>query len=167
MPIDIRRLTDDDWEVLKQVRLRALKDAPYAFASSYEREALFDEDGWRERLAMGAWFTAIDVSEAVGLAAGVRGWSEDPSGRELISMWVAESHRRQGVATALFSRVAAWARAQGAATLTLGVIEGNERARRAYRRMGLVETGRRVMSTAEPRRAIDVLELRIAGTSEP
>ena len=36
--MDIRRLTPQDWQIWKQLRLEALKNAPESFGSSYEEE---------------------------------------------------------------------------------------------------------------------------------
>jgi hypothetical protein len=38
-----------DWKELREVRLRALADAPGAFASTLEREAAYPDDVWRQR----------------------------------------------------------------------------------------------------------------------
>ena len=139
---EVHALSPVDWQVLRDLRLRALQDAPYAFTSSYERELAFVETNWRDRVRTGHWFVASDDGKLVGIAGGVEGWSGDPSKRELIGMWVAESHRSRGVALTLLEHVSEWARSEGASTLRLGVVEGNDRARRAYEKMGLHATGR-------------------------
>ena len=46
----VREVTPDDWETLRDVRLAALREAPYAFASTYAREASFTEEQWRGRI---------------------------------------------------------------------------------------------------------------------
>jgi len=44
----VERITGDDWEHLRAVRLGALADSPSAFGSSLEREQQYDEERWRE-----------------------------------------------------------------------------------------------------------------------
>ena len=47
--ITIRRITESDAALLRDVRLRALSDAPMAFGSTYAREAAFDSEEWQRR----------------------------------------------------------------------------------------------------------------------
>ncbi len=74
-------------------------------------------------------------------------------------MWVAPSHRRQGVALAPLDRVAGWAKSEGASTLCLGVLEDNHGARAAYLGMGLRPTGRTMAVHDDPTRTIEVMAL--------
>jgi GNAT superfamily N-acetyltransferase len=157
--IETRALTADDWPVIRDLRLRSLEDAPEAFTSSHERESAFDEATWRDRASTCQWFAAFDDGgDTIGVAGGVAGWSGDAARRELVAMWVARPHRRRGVGTALLARVAEWARGEGAAILELGVMVGNERARAAYRRMGLHPTGRTMPVWNDPTKEIEFME---------
>ena len=40
-----------DWETWRDLRLRALRDSPSAFGSTYDREATYDKALWRDRLS--------------------------------------------------------------------------------------------------------------------
>ena len=47
--MEVRQMQSADWKELREVRLRALADAPGAFASTLEREAAYPDDVWRQR----------------------------------------------------------------------------------------------------------------------
>jgi GNAT superfamily N-acetyltransferase len=153
---EIRVLRSADWEEVRDVRLRALADAPDAFTSTLDGECAYDEEKWRSLAESGRWFVADDSGELVGI--GVPGWSDDPNERELIGMWVAKSHRRLGIASELLEHVRAWAASQGATILKLGVREGNEAALTAYLTKGLRRSGETMPDVAQPSRAIVMME---------
>lgn len=145
----IRRLGPDDWEVSRHVRLAALADAPYAFASTLERERGFGEQVWRQRLGSpsAATFLAWVDGEPAGTATGKVDDPGDefavPGAWQLVGMWVDPAARGLGVAGLLVSTVAEHARTEGAASLILWVTLVNDRARAFYRRMGFERTGAR------------------------
>ena len=147
--IVVRRITGEDGAVLRELRLRALRDAPSAFGSTYAVEVVRTPDEWAARAARGssggdnATFLADVDGECVGLAGGFR---NDHDGHhadiDLVSMWVAPAHRGTGVADALVDAVLDWACHEGEAQkVGLWVTRGNERAQRFYERLGFVETG--------------------------
>lgn len=154
---EIRALGPDEWQEIRDVRLRSLLDTPEAFTSSYAEESHDAEAKWRDRATSGRWFVASDDGE-VGVAVGVNGWSGDPRTRELVGMWVAPSHRRRGVAGALLDQVKTWAISEGATTLRLGVRGDNDRALTAYLRMGMRSSGETVPESDHPISVIILLE---------
>jgi RimJ/RimL family protein N-acetyltransferase len=138
----IRRIEPDDWKLLRDVRLRALREDPQAFLATHEQEAAFPDAQWQERASPGngASFVAVTADEAEGLATGIA--PGDPATVILVGMWVAPARRGTGVAGELVGRVVSWAREQGAARVVLSVEGGNERAARLYERCGFTETDR-------------------------
>ncbi|HEY2576487.1 MAG TPA: GNAT family N-acetyltransferase [Streptosporangiaceae bacterium] len=140
MDAEIRRAEPGDWEVLRDVRLAALADTPYAFMATLAQEQEYGEPRWRERIAKSAFFLAWDGARPVGI---VGAFSKDGSGWHVMSMWVTPAARGTGVAGRLIDAVTGYARAQGAAALTLWVTEGNDRARAFYQRQGFQATGSR------------------------
>ncbi len=136
----VRRLVPGEWQLLRQVRLLALGDAPFAFASTVEEERERPDAWWAESVARLAWFVAEDGERLVGLAAGLPP-DDDGAWPELISMWVDEAHRGGAVAERLLQMVVDWAEGEGATGLVLGVAEDNERALRFYERAGFRPTG--------------------------
>ncbi len=140
-----RRVRPGDWADLRDARLAALADAPYAFASTLDREIGYDERRWREMIGRARFFLAWDGTSArAGRQAGlVGGFGQEDGGWHVISMWVRPAARGAGLAGRLIDAVARHARAEGAPTLTLWVTDGNDRARAFYRRAGFRSTGRR------------------------
>ena len=144
---EVRKLTSDDWAELRDARLAALAEAPYAFSSTLAREQDFTERTWRERAGSGRTFAAWDGDRIVGLATGL---SEDGQWH-LVGMWVSPKSRGTGVADQLVSAVCELARQSGFASVTLWVTEMNGRARAFYRRLGFVPTGgRQLVRPEEP-----------------
>src|SRR5256712_10986821 len=66
----VRRLGREDWQLYRRVRLDALKEAPYAFGSTYEREVEFDDATWRRRVVDRVPFIAEVDGVVAGTASG-------------------------------------------------------------------------------------------------
>jgi ribosomal protein S18 acetylase RimI-like enzyme len=117
--------------------------APDAYGSTYARELGFGDDVWRDRLHPGAnpHFAVVDpADELMGLAVGAPD-DDDPDAAFVVGVWVAPEVRGGGALPMLMAQVEAWAIGQRRTVLRLHVTEGNERAERAYRRLGFVRTG--------------------------
>lgn len=163
----VRRTKSDEWRLVRDVRLRSLRDAPEAFGSTYDRESRFGEGRWRDRVIESAWFLAElvpdpDVAfaaaptlEPVGVVAGIRPASP-PEQRHLVAMWVAPEARGTGVAAGLVDAVVQWARGDGGTQVSLGVADGNEPARRLYQRCGFAAIGERYPLESDPSRSIEI-----------
>jgi GNAT superfamily N-acetyltransferase len=149
MSLEVRRIRADEGLRLRALRLHALADTPTAFSSTLSREEVFPEGVWHERAAGGAegcdrvTLIAEQDGRWLGLATGL---AEDPdgpkqSGPVLVGMFVDGAERRHGVGAMLVEGVAAWARARGAARLSLWVFSSNEPAIALYRKCGFRPTG--------------------------
>ena len=139
-------ITPQNVFVFKEVRLRALRDTPTAFGSTYAREAQLTDAEWIERAIRwngekGIGFLAMDDGVACGIAGSFLD-ENDSTRAQLISMWTSPTHRRNGVGRLLVDEVAAWAHLRGARTLLLTVTSVNEPAMRFYERLGFTRTGR-------------------------
>ena len=130
--------TEEDWDVVRDVRLAALADTPDAFESSLAREQEHTEADWRALVRAGGQRLAWLEGSAVGLARGAVHRDE----HHLVGMWVSPAARGHGVAGALVQSVVDWARAVGARGLYLWVVGDNAAAQALYRRAGFVPTGR-------------------------
>ena len=130
----------------KAVRLRALKDSPASFGSTYARESQFTEDEWNARTAnldgnKAVGYLAVSDKSYAGLAVSFLDES-DGSIAYLYSMWVAPGQRRSGVGKQLVSAIERWAANHGARTLQLMVTNINHSAIAFYEQLGFTKTGR-------------------------
>ncbi|MGZ8533729.1 MAG: GNAT family N-acetyltransferase, partial [Candidatus Binatia bacterium] len=144
--IQLEQIGPTNTPVFKNIRLRALQDSPTAFSSTYAEELKLTDADWFNRASL--WggvnsvaYLALDVGNAVGIAAGVRD-RNDLQRADLMSMWVAPAQRRLGIGRMLVDAVAAWARAQDMLYLCLMVTSNNDHAMRFYQSLGFALTGR-------------------------
>jgi ribosomal protein S18 acetylase RimI-like enzyme len=145
--LSVHRITPNNADLFKAIRLRALQDAAYAFSSTYEQESQFSETEWRARIERwngekGIGFLAMNRGEPCGIAGSLLDEAADATRAQLVSVWTAPSHRRQGVGCILVNAVVAWAHSRNACVLRLMVTQTNEPAIRLYERPGFTMTGR-------------------------
>jgi GNAT superfamily N-acetyltransferase len=140
MAFEIVRLGPEDWERLRRVRLRALRDAPLAFGSTLDETAARPREVWVSQLReLPTWVAATSHAD-VGLVRGGRD-HDAPTRAWLLSMWVAPEARGRGVGDALVRSVVGWARDAGFVELRLEVGDLNAPAIQLYARHGFVPTG--------------------------
>lgn len=146
--LTVCRVAPDDWQLQRAVRLAMLLDQPSAYGSTFERELAMTEQDWRERLAIGTAWLAMDGALPLGAVKLMPPRSDGPDGsvatpdtHSLVGMWVSAHARGRGVADALVDAVVAQARALGLRRVTLDVEAGNARAIGFYERYGFVRTG--------------------------
>lgn len=143
--ISIIPITPQNVQTFKTVRLRALKDSPFAFGSTYARESQFADDEWLKRAEnwngiTGAGFLAMEEDIACGIA-GVFLDEQDATRASLVSMWTAPTHRMRGVGKLLVREAEGWVRRAGANTMRLMVTSHNHSAQSFYQRLGFAFTG--------------------------
>lgn len=137
--LTVRPAGPEDWRTWRDLRLRALRDSPSAFGSTYEREAAFDEAAWRDRLLGrdGVTVLAWHSDRAVGMGGG---YQDLPGFLHVVAMWTDPAHRGYGVGGAVLSAIETWALVRGL-RLHLDVNTANAGARALYERCGYVATG--------------------------
>jgi GNAT superfamily N-acetyltransferase len=152
----VRRITRGEHSTLRTIRLRALKEDPSAFGSTFDAEVARPDEEWAERARLSAegtdraTFIAIVDDRVVGLAGGYRP-DHDAGCIELVSMWTAPEARRRGLGRALVQAVIDWA-AGSQATVVLWVTRGNDPAHALYVSMGFHETGECKPLPSDPRK---------------
>ena len=141
MSITVRRLTAEDAEAFRALRLEALERYPEAFQSTYESSADLPLDAYAQRLRQYAVFGGLQDGELCGFVGFYR--LKNPKIKHkgiLWGMYVKEEARGTGLADAIIETVTAHARDR-VEQLLLSIITNNERARRFYGKMGFEPYG--------------------------
>jgi RimJ/RimL family protein N-acetyltransferase len=131
-------------DLFRQIRLKALQDAPYAFSSTYDSALRRSAESWREQAestAQGsdrATFIAFSEAVPVGITALYRLEDQAEVG-EVLQVWVAPEFRGSGVAWDLMDAVFQWAGENNFRRIIAGVTKVNRRARKFYTKYGFSE----------------------------
>src|SRR6218665_2316366 len=133
--MDIRRLTASDATAYRPLRLRALRENPEAFTSSYEENVELPLADTEKRLdsdttTMWGAFQGSVLCGAVGLERETR--TKNRHKASLVAMYVAPEHAGRGVGRALIDALLREARAEGLELLVLTVTAGNAGATHLY-----------------------------------
>ena len=147
----LRRLQADEVAPLRELRLRALREDPGAFAETYEEARARPLEDWA------SW--AADESRVIVVAIDGERWIGmvacrllEPRSSWLTALWVEPAARGAGLGSRLIEAAADWAREQGAAAVELSVTTNNDAAATLYARAGFAETGRRRPLPSDPSR---------------
>jgi GNAT superfamily N-acetyltransferase len=141
--VSVRTVGADEAASLRELRLRALADAPTVFASTLAAESALDDDHWRQLVEeaiageRGTIAVAVHAERWVGMAGGY--WFDRDRGiAQLWGLFVEPSARGGGTGAALVGAVRDWSATQGATFVRLGIIEPADELRRLYVRLGFV-----------------------------
>jgi ribosomal protein S18 acetylase RimI-like enzyme len=160
--MEFRTVRPDEWRELREIRLRALADAPNAFGATLAEEAADRDEVWQHRANRpnGTAVVAVDASgRLVGMASSGPA-PERPEIAAVYGMWVDPAARGQGLGAAMIGVLADWAAEAGYESIGLGVTIGNGPAIGLYERLGFTDTGLRY-----PLRDGTDLTIQIMGTS--
>ncbi|MEV1285907.1 GNAT family N-acetyltransferase [Micromonospora sp. NPDC049679] len=140
---------------MRALRLEMLADSPLAFIETIADAAARTHTEFAARvarLAVGpeaAQFIAEADGRFVAHAGGLVA-PDDPTITVIFAVYITPPWRGRGLLGALVDGVAAWSRSVGRPELLLEVVVGNDRAVRAYERIGFVDTGVRVPHPTVP-----------------
>lgn len=134
------RLHEADGERLRDLRLRALADAPDAFESTHDETAARPVESWVQQLRDLPTFVVREGDRDLGMARGAID-PERPATGWLLSMWVDPAARGKGAGERLVDAVVGWARGAGLKRILLDVGDENAPAIALYARKGFEPTG--------------------------
>jgi ribosomal protein S18 acetylase RimI-like enzyme len=143
----VRRLTPADAPEFRRLRLKALRESPTAFGSSYAEEARRPLAAFKTRLEARAdnWvFGSLHGQRLIGVLRLVREQGKKERHKATIyGLYVAPSERRRGIARKLLAEAIATARTlKGLRQIRIGVVTSNAAARTLYVKAGFVEYGK-------------------------
>ena len=140
----IRRVRPDEWQALRDLRLRGLETDPDAFGGTLAESLAKPDSEWQARAASTETVTFIAESDARFVGMGTVGPApERPSIAAIYGMWVAPDARGQGIGGSLMDALESWARDAGYRDIGLGVTMTNETAVRLYVAKGYADIGER------------------------
>nr|WP_091552453.1 GNAT family N-acetyltransferase [Micromonospora pattaloongensis] len=140
---------------MRALRLEMLADAPLAFIETLAEAAARPHREFASRVARlsvgdeAAQFVAEADGRLVAHAGGLVA-PDDPTITVIFAVYITPAWRGRGLLGPLVEAVATWSKSVGRPELLLEVVVGNDRAYRAYRRIGFVDTGVRVPHPTVP-----------------
>jgi RimJ/RimL family protein N-acetyltransferase len=143
--MQIRRLLPGDAPAYRALRLRALRECPRAFTSSYEDDEKLPLEASQQRLASehqrfwGAFEEDGELCGIVGLERETR--SKNRHKATVVGMYVAKERSGRGIGAGLMRALIDDARSTGLELLVLTVTEGEGRAGQLYERCGFRSFG--------------------------
>ena len=157
----VRRVRGSDAGVFRDVRLRALREAPYAFeqtAEEIEGDPFEEWVEWVSTMAEPSVNAATYLAFADDSATSTEGMAggfldpADPTAVVLWGVWVDPRSRGRGNARQLVQAVTEWARRSGRSRLTLWVTSTSDAAIGLYLSEGFTQTSRSREHATQPER---------------
>jgi RimJ/RimL family protein N-acetyltransferase len=147
----VHRVTPADAARMRALRLEMLADSPLAFLETLAQAAARPHEDYRRRIIQASSGRAVAQFVAdpdprgrlIGHAGGTV-LPDEPHVTVVFAVYITPERRGGPVLAEMIDAVARWSGSVGRPELMLEVVVGNDRAVRAYERLGFVETGVRV-----------------------
>jgi RimJ/RimL family protein N-acetyltransferase len=150
LKIEIVSPSSSEANRLRNLRLRALSDAPYAFGADYKVESEKPIEYWQEYQEKTDWCFAVSDGVDVGLLAVDKADADRNSDCWLASWWIEEAYRGQGIPKLMLQWLDNLCTSKGWKKQGLGVWPENERAIAAYLKLGFVKGEKPLPSRSRP-----------------
>ena len=129
-----------DWELWREIRLRALRGAPEAYGSTYERELTLPPELWQSRLAEGNSVLVLVDERPVAIGAGFVEQVDGEDWFHVVAMWTDPEHRGRRLSHRVLDLLVDRATSQGL-PVHLDVALGNGAALASYVDYGFAPVG--------------------------
>ena len=141
--IEIITLPVSSWQEYKELRLRALKTEPQAFSSLYEKEIVYPDTKWQQRLQnVESGKSWIFFGKLNGKLVAIIGTYKDEEDMKNYQVWIFGAYvdpeaRRKGIAKLLMEKMLGELKKHKDITVVkLGVNINQESAKKLYEKFG-------------------------------
>ena len=133
--IVFKKVSPDDWEKFRDIRLKGLQTDPQAFGGTFESESAEDESYWKDRFSNPErCFYAAEEGNAYIATAGSKKIAED--NWMIMAVYTLLEFRGKNISQELINRVIDEAKNSGAKKVSLMVNLQQEAAINLYKKMG-------------------------------
>jgi RimJ/RimL family protein N-acetyltransferase len=126
LSIQIITLKSGEGARLREIRLRALQDAPYAFGADFKVESEKPINYWENYLRISNWCLAEDGKKDIGLLQVSKAADDRSADCWLSSWWIDQNYRGQGVSKLMLQWLDKLCASKGWHKQGLGVWPENE-----------------------------------------
>ena len=131
--VSIKAVTSEDWQLLKELRLKAIADSPGAFGDSVEMVSSKSDVYWKNGIASSDVFVAEENETWIGMIV----FKQDDDGVWSVkSLWVDPDYRNQGIGKLLIEEALTSAKNKGIKLIELGVSVKSDSAIDLYTSLG-------------------------------
>lgn len=143
MSITLKRLSAENWNDYKSIRLESVEDSPEAFASTYSKiDKVMTEKDWKDWLNAYIIGAYDDDDNLIGCMALLRNTSgRNNHAANIYGAYVKKNYRNQGVGTMLLEKIIEQATAVGIEIIYLHVTVTQVQAINLYKKLGFVSYG--------------------------
>jgi len=140
----IKKLTTDDWQIFKDIRLQMLSKEPQAFTTTFAQVSEYTEEEWRNRTAGDRVIVLVIFVD--GKPAGMNGMYYKNEEKEAVTIWgmyIKKELRRMGLGEKLMNAIEQEIRKdQAVKKIKICVKSSQTPAWELYKKRGFVEVTR-------------------------
>lgn len=148
--LQLRHLGRDEWQVLRDLRLSALRESPQSFLANCDQEKKYGKERWQVEFDRGDWMVAEHDGKYVFLTGVTRELKAPADERYLEYVWVSPDFRRRGTAFDMLTDIIAELKDSGVRTIFLWTLPGKNPARKLYERLDFITAKRWQKLGADP-----------------
>jgi ribosomal protein S18 acetylase RimI-like enzyme len=150
--VQFRHLRRDEWQVLRNVRLDALRESPQSFLVEYGDEKEYGRERWQAEFDRGDWIVGEHDGDHVCLTGVTRESGAPEDERYLEYVWVAPDFRRRRAALRMLRYIIGELEEDGVRTVLLWTLVGKDAAQLLYKELDFITTNERQKLLTDPRK---------------